>query len=210
MDKTDLKPDAHHLLEIEDDRIWRWLRFNIYPDGGIARLRVFGEIARDWTRIGADETVDLAGAVNGCVGCAWSDAHFGRPANILTPWPAINMGDGWETARRRGPGNDWCVIRLGHPGIIERAEIATTFYKGNYPERASLRAILLDHEPDAETLGQVSADWPELLPAQPLGPDGEHVFADELKQSGPVSHIRLDIFPDGGISRMRLFGHKAL
>jgi allantoicase len=207
--KSDLGPDTHHLFNIDDNRIWRWLRLNIYPDGGIARLRVFGEIARDWTRIGADETVDLAAALNGGVACAWSDAHFGRPANILTPWPAINMGDGWETARRRGPGNDWCVIRLGQPGTIERAEIATTFYKGNYPERACLRAALLDHEPDTETFGQISSGWPELLPAQPLGADCEHVFTDELIPNGPVSHIRLDIFPDGGISRMRLFGRKA-
>ncbi len=208
--KTDLKPDAHHLLRVDDERAWRWLRLNIYPDGGIARLRVFGEIARDWTRIAANAEVDLAAALNGGVACAWSDAHYGRPANILTPWQPANMGDGWETARRRGPGNDWCVIRLGHPGTIVRAELATWFFKGNYPDRASLRAALLDDEPDAETLSQASVDWPQLLPAQQLGPDREHVFADELEPNGPVSHVRLDIYPDGGISRMRLIGRKAV
>ena len=200
--KTDLRPDAHHLLNVEDDRVWRWLRLNIYPDGGIARLRVFGEIAKDWTSVSADETVDLAAAVNGGVGCAWSDAHFGRPANILAPWPTINMGDGWETARRRGPGNDWVIIALAQAGLIERAEIDTAHFKGNYPDRVSLDAALFAND-DLATPN--SAKWQTLLPESKLKMDQQHYF-DELESPGEVSHVRMSIYPDGGVSRLRLFG----
>ncbi len=113
------------------------------------------------------------------------------------------MGDGWETARRRTPGNDWVILRLGHPGHIEKVEIDTAHFKGNYPDRAELRAALIENEKDLESS---SEDWPVLLPECKLDADKQHVYGNELQDVGAVSHVRLNIFPDGGVSRVRLYG----
>jgi allantoicase len=204
-----LEGDRHNLAMVADEGIWRWLRLHIYPDGGVARLRIFGEIHKDWSRVAPDEEIDLAALVNGGVGLAWSDAHYGLPANMLAPGRGRDMGDGWETARRRGPGNDWAVLRLGHPGRITRAVVDTAHFKGNYPDRCALRAARLEREPEPATLGETSAEWPLLLPETRLAADSEQVFAGDLADLGAVSHVRLDIFPDGGVSRLRLFGRIA-
>lgn len=205
-----LKGDGHNLVEIEDIRVVRYLRLHIYPDGGVARLRVFGEIFKDWGAVDPNESVDLASQVNGGTALAWNDAHYGMPANMLAPGRGKNMGDGWETARRRGRGNDWAIIRLGHAGTVERVVVDTAHFKGNYPDRCALRAALLPADADLATVVTSSADWPVLLPDVKLGADQLHEFKSELKKVGPVNHARLDIFPDGGISRLRLFGKKTV
>ncbi len=115
------------------------------------------------------------------------------------------MGDGWETRRRREPGNDWCILELGHRGLIEKVLLDTAFFKGNYPDRFSLQAIDSNGEPEIEQ----SSSWPELLSEQKLQMDQEHIFQGEIKAIGPVTHIRLNIFPDGGVSRLKLFGKLA-
>jgi allantoicase len=199
-----LAGDDHHVVRIEDERVWSHLRLHIYPDGGIARLRVFGDIHKDWSAHPARTEIDLAAQVNGGLAVAWNDAHYGAPANMLAPGRGANMGDGWETARRRMPGNDWAVIRLGTPGRILKAVVDTCHFKGNYPDHCILRAAMYDGV-DA-VIGEASEDWPILLPATKLGPDAEHVIEEGLADLGPVSHVRLDIYPDGGISRLRLIG----
>ena len=204
--QTKLNPNSHHILPVADQRTWSELRLNIYPDGGVARLRVYGEIDKDWTDVGVEDEVDLVAMLNGGKGVAWNDAHYGLPANIIAPGPGVNMGDGWETARRRGPGNDWCVLQLGHSGRIERAVVDTAFFKGNYPESCTLRAGSLPGGASAEEIERLSEAWPEILPAQKLSADTGHEFASELTSHEPATHVRLDIFPDGGISRLRLFG----
>jgi allantoicase len=113
------------------------------------------------------------------------------------------MGDGWETARRRGPGNDWVIIALGRPGVIERAEIDTAHFKGNYPDRVSLEAASFERDED---ISNSSPEWRTLLPESKLKMDQQHYFDDELRDIGVVSHVRVSIYPDGGISRVRLFG----
>jgi allantoicase len=123
--------------------------------------------------------------------------------NLLAPGRAANMGDGWETARRRGPGNDWVIIALGRPGVIERAEIDTAHFKGNYPDRVSLEAAMFDNDDDATN---AASAWKTLLPESKLKMDQQHYFDDTLEDTGPVSHVRVSIYPDGGISRIRLFG----
>ena len=198
-----LDGDSHHVIENSDDTVWSHLRVNIFPDGGIARLRVYGEIHKDWSGVSADDLVDLAALVNGGKAVAWNDAHFGVPSNMLAPTPGANMGDGWETRRRREPGNDWAVIALGHPGIVKRILVDTAFFKGNYPDRCSIEGTA------AETVGgNGDEDWFEVLPEVKLEADREHVFEGaDISDHGPITHVRLNIYPDGGVSRLRLFGN---
>jgi allantoicase len=128
--------------------------------------------------------------------------------NLNVAGRGINMGDGWETARRRVPGNDWVVLALGHAGIVERVEIDTAHFKGNYPDRASLHAAHTNTS-DPRQLEIDSRDWPELLPQTKLGMDQQHFFDKELVDAGVISHVRLSIFPDGGVSRLRIIGRLA-
>jgi allantoicase len=205
LDVSPLQGNAHHWLEIDDEQACTHVRLNIFPDGGVARLRIFGEVRRDWNSVSETAVIDLLAAENGGRALAASDEHFGSMHNLNAGGRGINMGDGWETARRRGPGNDWCVLALGHKGVIERVEIDTAHFKGNYPDRASLQAAL--YADNGTNPVAASLEWPELLPESKLDMDRQHFFSSELRDVGPVSHVRLSIFPDGGISRLRLFGH---
>ncbi|MBY4678398.1 allantoicase [Marinobacterium arenosum] len=200
-----LQGDSHHLHAINDGRPWTHLRLNIYPDGGVARLRVYGIPHRDWSLQSADESIDLAAALNGGRALACNDEHFGRMSNIINPGRGVNMGDGWETARRRTPGNDWVILALGHPGEIDRILVDTHHFKGNYPDSCSIQAAFVKGGTD-EQIETQSLYWSELLPSQKLQAHQEHEFAEQINKLGPVTHVRLNIFPDGGISRLRLFG----
>ena len=200
-----LKGDSQHLHAINDDRPWTHLRFNIFPDGGVARLRVYGLPYRDWSAHDASEELDLIASLNGGRALACSDEHYGRMSNIINPGRGINMGDGWETARRRTPGNDWVIIALGKPGDISRVVVDTLHFKGNYPDSCSIQASYVRGGTD-EQIETQSLFWKELLPSQKLEMHQEHEFAEQINAIGPITHIRLNIFPDGGVSRLRLFG----
>lgn len=202
---VDLQGNSHHYHGVADDQPWTHLRLNIYPDGGVARLRVYGIPFRDWTEHRQGASIDLAAALNGGRALACSDEHFGRMGNILNPGRGVNMGDGWETARRRTPGNDWVIIALGHPGEIERIVVDTLHFKGNYPDSCSIQAAYVEGGTDSQ-IETRSLFWRELLPAQKLSMHQEHEFQQEIIPLGPISHVRLNIFPDGGVSRLRLFG----
>ncbi len=204
-----LQGDSHHYHPIDDERPWTHLRLNIYPDGGIARLRLYGVPYRDWSNQPPGTALDLAAAVNGGRALACSDQHFGRMGNLLNPGRAINMGDGWETGRRRTPGHDWVIVALGHPGSIEAAVVDTLHFKGNYPESCSIQAAFVEGGNEARIEAQ-SLFWRELLPAQKLEMHQEHRFERHLNALGPITHVRLNIFPDGGVSRLRLFGRPQL
>lgn len=203
--RTTLQGDAHHYLTVENDSAYTHLRLHIYPDGGVARLRVFGEVTPDWSGIDFGKSLDLFALENGGRSSACNDEHFGSMHNLNLPGRGVNMGDGWETARRRKPGNDWLILTLGHPGVIELVEVDTAHFKGNYPDRVSLQAAMVG-ESGTKDIEKASRDWPELLPQQKLKMDMQHLFSDELNDLGAVSHVRLSIFPDGGVSRLRLFG----
>jgi allantoicase len=198
--KTDLKGDAHHFLAIENDSVWTHVRLHIYPDGGIARLRIYGEVKADFTDV--DGYVDLLAIENGGRAIACSDEHYGSMHNLNVPGRGINMGDGWETARRRGPGNDWVIVALAQPGVIERAEVDTAHFKGNYPDRVSFDAALFDDDAAATPDSDL---WQTLMPETRLKMDQQHYF-EALEAVGVVSHVRMSIYPDGGVSRLRLFG----
>ncbi len=200
-----LGPDSHHLVAVESDQTWSHLRLNIYPDGGVARLRVYGQINCNWDNREATEVVDLAAMVNGGRGIVANNAHFGEPSNLLAPGRGVNMGDGWETRRRREPGNDWAIVELGHPGLISAIEVDTAHFKGNFPDSCSIQAAFVEGGTEQSLITQ-SMFWKTLLAPQKLSMDAIHKFENEIENIGPVSHVRLNIFPDGGISRLRLFG----
>ena len=197
--RTELQGDAQLDIDVDDETTWTHVRLNIFPDGGVARLRIYGEVRADFT--GVEGYVDLAAVENGGRAIACSDEHYGSMHNLNAPGRGINMGDGWETARRRGPGNDWVVLSLGQAGEIARAEVDTAHFKGNYPDRVSLEAGVFAS--DAGAL-EANNEWQILLPESKLKMDQQHYF-EALASLGAVSHVRMSIYPDGGVSRLRLF-----
>ncbi len=175
------------------------VRLNVFPDGGVARLRAHGEVVPDWAELAGREAdlaaVEHGGAVTGC-----SDWYFCEPANLLLPGSPRTMGDGWETRRRRGPGNDWVEVRLGVGGMLRSVIVDTSRFKGNAPGWVSLAAR------------RAGGEWERLVDRAPVEPDTANEFAD-LDPAGPFDELRLDIHPDGGVARLRVLGvadHAAL
>ncbi len=201
---TELAGDSHHYVAVESKEVWSHLRLNIYPDGGVARLRVYGEVRPGSDR--SEGSTDLLALRNGGRALAASDDHYGSMHNLNLPGRGVNMGDGWETARRRGPGNDWVILALGQPGNVERFEIDTAHFKGNYPDRVSVEAAMFDSHDKAVA---DNARWQSLLPETKLQMDQQHYFESELQDVGAVSHVRVSIYPDGGVSRVRVYGQAA-
>jgi allantoicase len=193
--------DTHNFFAIDGALPATHLRLRIYPDGGVARLRVHGEVVADWNRLRRYGDVDLAAVEHGGTVVSCSDMFYGSRHNLIMPGDATHMGDGWETKRRRGPGHDWTVVRFGAEGAIRRAEIDTRHFKGNAPGACSLDAVRLEPGQPLD-----AAAWRELLPRTPLQPHARHTFEEELRNLGDATHARLNIFPDGGIARLRLFG----
>jgi allantoicase len=204
--KSDLQPDTQNLFPVDDDRPYNILRINILPDGGVARYRVWGTPVCEWKRQDPAGHHELSAIVNAGRVVGYSDAHYGDPWIILTPGRGQNMGDGWETRRRRGPGNDWIVIALGAAGHARKIEIDTAHFKGNYPDRCTIQAGRIEDATDADVVAS-SEDWPVLLDEQKLQMDHIHDFEGAaISDIGAITHIRLNIFPDGGVSRVRIFG----
>jgi allantoicase len=200
--RSPLQGNDHNWFELQSDGVWSHLRLNIYPDGGIARLRCYGTVRRDWTQSGL---IDLAAALSGGRALECSDEHYGCMSNLLLPGRGTSMADGWETRRRRGPGFDWVVLRLGHPGRIDSIEVDTAYFKGNYPHEVSIEGALARDTRDAG-IDASSLDWSALLAPQRLQADHVHTFRTQLQDLGSISHVRVNIHPDGGLSRVRLFG----
>ncbi len=205
LSSVSLNGDSHHFHSIEGKDVFTHIRFHIYPDGGVARLRVYGEIKCDWDQRDPSEVFDLVALENGGRGVTCNDQHFGRVQNINLPGRGVNMGDGWETRRRREPGNDWAILALGHAGITKIIEIDTAHFKGNYPDQCSIHAAFVEGGTD-ESLVTQSMFWKELLPPQKMQMDAIHRFESEINEIGKITHVRINIIPDGGISRLRIFG----
>jgi allantoicase len=201
--ETPLKGDSQNLFAVKNDGRFTHLRFRIYPDGGVARLRVHGEAVPDLRRLRRSE-IDLIAVENGGSPLAASDQHYGAPRNLLMPYRAKNMGDGWETKRRRGPGHDWVVLKLGVRGVIHRVVVDTAHFKGNYPDSCSLESIDAPGTQLDPATAQ-SLDWQEVLPKSKLKANHRHVFAD-ISDSRTATHVRFQIYPDGGVSRLRILG----
>ena len=201
---SQLRGDAQNSFPVEHERRVTHLRFKIYPDGGVARLRVYGEVVPDWARLKRGGIIDLAAVEHGALVLSCSDMFFGHRHNLIMPGRALNMSDGWETKRRRGPGHDWVIIKLGARGWIDQVEIDTAHFKGNYPESCSLEGCNVPDATNADAL--TNCAWAEILPRTKLQAHTRHLFLDELKQPGALTHVRFHIYPDGGVSRLRLYG----
>jgi allantoicase len=201
-----LQGDSLNPFAVSSNERFTHLRFKIYPDGGVARLRVHGDVLSDWERIRrAGGLVDLAAVESGGLVVATSDEFFGNRHNLIMPGRGLDMGDGWETKRRRGPGHDWCVIKLGAAGTIKRVEVDTAHFKGNFPESCSLEATRAP-EGYAENTSLDSLPWREILSRTRLQAHARHFYEEELKDAGAATHVRFNIYPDGGVSRLRLYG----
>ena len=198
-----LGPSQHHIVQISAKQIFTHVRLNIYPDGGIARFKVYGQVKINLQD--SDQMLDVLALEHGGRVVAYSDAHFGHPRNLINPGRGINMGDGWETKRRRAPGFDWCILALGASAQIEKIEIDTAHFKGNFPAQVSIQAIYIEDATDQQLIPQ-SMFWPFLLEAQDMQMDHIHTFIEEVLEQEKISHIRVNMIPDGGISRIRLWG----
>jgi allantoicase len=210
--RTALRGDTRNLFSVTARGRFTHIRFHIYPDGGVARLRIHGDVAADWPRLEASPgLVDLAALENGGLVLASSDSFFGSHQNLLMPGSAASMKDGWETKRSRrsglDPGHDWAIVRLGTRGVIRKAEIDTSHFKGNYPDRASLE-VCDAPAADLDSLHDRGRAWHSLLAEAKLAANTVHVFEKELSNT-PATHVRLRIYPDGGVSRLRLRGRPA-
>lgn len=201
--ETALQGGSQNLFSVKNESCFTHLRLKIFPDGGVARLRVHGEAVPNAKLISRGE-IDLVGVKNGGSVVVSSDQFYGEPRNLLMPYRAKNMGDGWETKRRRGPGHDWVILKLGVPGTTRRVELDTAHFKGNFPESCSLETCFAKDVTSAD-LRSESQPWTELLPRTQLKGNFRHVFRD-LQDSQAATHVRFHIYPDGGVSRLRLFG----
>jgi len=190
--------DTANAFDVTSDRRITHVRLRIYPDGGVARLRVHGEVVPD-PRFLLDGAVDLAALANGGSVSGCSNMFYSSPTNLIAPGEALTMADGWETARRRGGGNDWVEVTLAGPGVIHLAELDTRHFVGNAPGWVRLTGIDARRHDPADRAG-----WTELLPRTRLQPDTPHRFL--LSASAEVTHVRMDVFPDGGMARLRLWG----
>jgi len=214
LEQSPLRPDAQNLFAAAPCGPVSHVRLNIFPDGGVARFRVFGRAHPRWEAPAElDEEArahvapplrDLAALANGGLTLACSDAFFGPMNNLLLPGRPDDMGGGWETRRRRGPGHDWIIVKLGARGAPAVVEVDTRHFKGNFPDRCALEAI--DAPAGARITDLVASEsWRPLVPEAKLRADARHFFT-VAGWSSSVTHVRLNIFPDGGVARLRVWG----
>lgn len=217
--RSPLQGGAQNRFAIAKPRRCTHLRLNIFPDGGVARLRAFGEALPDWDRLLRQGGVlDLAAVEHGGLVVDASDMFFGSRHNLIMPGRPAGMHDGWETRRRRGPGHDWAVVRLGRRGRIVQVDVDTTHYKGNAPGSCSIDVCdTVAPGPDMGAPGFSRGQgidcpatdlgpWRELLAATPLVPHTAHRFDITRVDAGPATYVRLNIYPDGGVGRLRVYG----
>ncbi|MBD1174866.1 allantoicase [Pelagibacterales bacterium SAG-MED01] len=204
--KKKIKANRHHLYSVKNKKIFTHIKFNIFPDGGVARLRLYGSIAK-LNRF-KNKKINLASLLDGASVIACNNEHFGKAENILAPGKAKNMGDGWETRRRRHKGNDWLILNSIDGKEIDKIEISTHHFKGNFPSHCSLQAAYINTK-NSKQIVNSSDKWKYLLKNTKLSSNKTHIFKNSLMKKEKINHIKINIFPDGGISRFKIFGKKA-
>jgi allantoicase len=205
--KASLIGDQKNNFEIKSTKTVNYIRLQIFPDGGVARLRLFGEVRYDWSKFKNHELIELSSLNLGGSIVAFNNAHYGDVSALLSEGRGRTMGDGWETRRRREPGNDWIIIKLAKKAIIKEIEIDTAHFKGNFPDQASIQAVsgsevIISNE----NIIKDSEKWDFILEKTKLKADSIHKFSLDLNSQKEATHVRLNIYPDGGISRLRIFG----
>ena len=192
--RTPMRGDWHNVHEVAGVEATH-VRLKIFPDGGVARLRVYGDVLPDWASLRGKREIDVAAILHGGRVVDCSDMFFGSRNNLIMPGPPRGMADGWETRRRRSAVHDWTIVQLGVPASISRVDVDTRYFRGNAPAACSLDACTSD----------TPGDWLELLPRTPLAADRLHTFDVSLKRIADVTYVRLNIFPDGGVARLHVF-----
>ena len=203
--KKKLGPNKNHNFKSQNKSTFNYIRLNIFPDGGVARLRLYGKIEID-KKIINHKNINLTSVLNGAsiVGC--NNEHFGRAENIIAPGKGKNMGDGWETRRSRGKNFDWLIIKFGKPGLIKKLEIDTHHFKGNYPDSCSIQTAIINKDLSNKSIVRNSKNWKFILNKSKLSAHKKHVFKKFLIKRNKENYLKINIYPDGGISRIRAFG----
>ena len=204
LNKKKTRANSHHFFNIKNKSIFSHIRLNIYPDGGVARIRIYGtmQIKKKFGK----KIINLTSVLNGATPIACNNEHFGRAENILAPGRGKNMGDGWETRRSRGKNYDWLILKCATAGKINKIQIDTHYFKGNYPDKCSLQAAYVHEKTSSKSIVYKSKKWKLLLNKVKLHAHKKHNFKNILMKNNKVNYIRINIFPDGGISRIRAFG----
>ena len=203
--KKKTKANSHHIFKSSSKSIFTHIKLNIFPDGGVARLRLYGSISKENNKFG-NKTINLASLLNGASVIACNNEHFGKAENILAPGKAKNMGDGWETRRRRDKGFDWLILNPINGKKINKIEISTHHFKGNFPSHCSLQAAFVPNKKSSSSIIKNSVKWKFLLNKVNLSANKTHVFKNILMKNDKINFIKINIFPDGGISRFKIFG----
>jgi len=201
--RSPLSAGAQNLFPVSNSEQWTHVRLNIFPDGGVARLKVYGDVTPDWHTHQPDAVLDLAAVEYGGRVVACNDMFFGNMENLIMPGRGRNTGDAWETRRKRESGFDWAIVKLGHPGVVKKLNVDTAWHIGNYPDTCRIEGC---YAPDlnVDNLSLHETQWKEILPQSKLQADRPHNFEGEVKDVGPVTHVRLNIYPDGGVARLRV------
>ena len=204
MKKKSTNPNSHHFFNIKNKSIFTHVKLNIYPDGGVARIRIYGNMKIN--KQFGKKIINLTSVLNGASPIACNNEHFGRAENILAPGVGKNMGDGWETRRSRGKNFDLLILKCATAGKINKIQIDTHHFKGNYPDKCSLQAAYLNGKISAKSIVNKSKNWKLLLSKVKLHAHKKHNFKNKLMKNKKVNYIKINIYPDGGISRIRVFG----
>jgi len=204
LSKKKTRANSHHYFTVNSNKVFTHIKFNIFPDGGVARLRLYGSIAKS-SKL-KNKKINLASLLDGSSVIACNNEHFGKAENILAPGKAKNMGDGWETRRRRGKGFDWLILNSLDGKEIDKIEISTHHFKGNFPSHCSLQAAYLPNSKNSKQIVKSSNNWKYLLKDAKLSANKVHVFKNNLMKKDKINFIKINIFPDGGISRFRIYG----
>ncbi|KAG0294925.1 hypothetical protein BGZ96_000162 [Linnemannia gamsii] len=193
-----LNPGSRHGFKLEQPTAdaYTHVRFCMYPDGGVARLRVYGNVHQVHPE-NKHEIYDLASAAAGSMITDLSDAHYGHPSNMLLPGRGHDMSDGWETKRSRSPGHvDFATIKFGQPGHITDIEVDTAHYMGNPPKAVTIEGY------------EIGSEQPiVLLSEAPMTPHRQHFFKVPVELTEKrIAQIKVVMIPDGGIKRIRAWG----